>query len=107
MPAYPGLYPSFLVLCPKLQAVGCHHQSHGDSHQFLRISYNRVNPSTSLPPYSLYKSFLLELVRFRIAWEPSIASSFIPLFIVSAGTGISCHLQGLQLPFYVPTGVIL
>src|SRR6266704_5195266 len=93
------------------QAVGCHHQSHGEFHQFFWISYNGLPKtgylSTSPPPSSLYKSFLLELVRFRTAWEPSIASSFTPLFIVSAGTGISFHLQGSQLLFYMPTGVIL
>jgi len=42
-----------------------------------------------------------------MAWEPSIASGFTPFFIVSAGMGISCRFQGLQLPSYMPTGVIL
>jgi len=66
-----------------------------------------ISLSTSPPPSGLYKSLLLELVCFRTAWEPSIASSFTPFFIVSAGTGISYHLQGSQLPSYVPTGVVL
>ena len=87
------------------QAVSCHHHSYGEFHQFFWISYNSY-PSTSLPPSRLYKSLLLELVRFRTAWEPS-TSSFTPLFIVSASTGISCHFQGSQLPSYAPTGVFL
>ena len=115
MPAYPGLYPSFLVFSPiprpeglrafhkQLAATTNYTGSFTSSFGYLITGY----PSTSPPPSSLYKSFLLELVRFRTAWEPSIASSFTPLFIVSAGTGISCHLQGSQLPSHVPTGVIL
>ena len=47
---------------------------------FSQVFYNGIGPYTSLPPSSLYKSSLLKLVRFCIAWEPFIASSYIYFF---------------------------
>ena len=88
VPAYPGLYPSFLVFLPiprpkglrafhkQLAATTNHTGSFTSSFGYLITGY----PSISLPPSSLYKSFLLELVRFRTAWEPS-TFSFTPILL--------------------------
>src|SRR5437016_10170213 len=81
VPAYPGLYPSFPVFVPKPRPKG------------LGAFYKQLAATTltggftssfgylmitSPPPRGLYKNLLPELVRFRTAWEPSIASGFTP-----------------------------
>ena len=82
MPAYPGLYPSFLVVFPyrARRPVAFHKQLAATTNNTgnFTSSFGYLIVCTSLPPSSLYKSSLLELVRFRTAWEPSIASSFTP-----------------------------
>ena len=101
VPTYLGLYPSFLVfvLNPGLrprgfpQAVGCHHLN-GGSYQFFWISYNGISLSTSPPPRGLYKSLLLELVCFRTAWEPSIASSFTPFPLFPPAWAYAAFFRG-------------
>ena len=85
MPAYLGLYPSFLVVFPyqARRPVAFYKQlaattnNTGNFTSFFRY-FIMGCPCTSLPPSSLYKSSLLELVRFCTAWEPFIASSFTP-----------------------------
>ena len=89
VPAYPGLHPSFLVFFLILRPKGLrafHKQlaatinyigSFTSSFEYLITGYLSPSP----PPSSLYKSFLLELVRLYTAWEPFIASSFTPILL--------------------------
>ena len=74
MLAYPGLYPSFLVVFPyqAQRPVAFHKQLAATTNNtgnfissfgYLIMGY----PYTSLPLSSLYKSSLLELVRFCMA----------------------------------------
>ena len=76
IPAYPGLYPSFLIFIPKPRpkGLGAFHKQlaattliGGLTSSFKYLIMGFIGLSTSLPPYSLYKSLLLELVRFRTA----------------------------------------
>ena len=86
VPAYPGLYPSFPVFSPILRPKGLrafHKQLAATTNntENFTSSFGYFIVYTSLPPSSLYKSSLLELVYFCTAWEPSIASNFMPFLL--------------------------